>query len=314
MRLEMRKNRSVKYFLYILSVIVLLSFIKTDVKASNLNRRDSIKSSGNINFESGEVYVTADDFIYLADEIDHLERTYKCNLVDALNLIGTYFRIDGTITQDSGQNEVNNEDLKTNLSFGDIKRGILESQSLLEVRDVQATNAAGEPIYYISEEARDNGENLQITTNDTGFPLYHTEVGANNITAGYAAWINGVLVKGNGEDNRISYDNGYKEGYTKGVADSLGKAHIVYSYHQHVGNSGQAGGCYGNLTGTSVIQCGCNSYAYDKDENGHTRCGNCGHNHGGSRCSYPKGYESYTYIGLVCGKTEATIESATIVY
>ena len=78
---------------------------------------------------------------------------------------------------------------------------------------------------------------------------------------------------------RISYDNGYKEGYTKGVADSLGKAQIVYSYHQHVGNSGQAGGCYGNLTGTSVIQCGCNSYAYDKDEKGHTRCGNCGHNH-----------------------------------
>ena len=292
----------------------LVLLVKTDAKASDPNRRNKIKSSGNIKFENGEVYVTAEDFIYLADEIDHLESTYKCNLVDALNAIGTYFKSDGTITQDSGQNEVTSDELKTNLSFGDLKRGILESQTLIEVKNIQAANAAGNPLYYISEEARDNGENLQITTDDTGIPVYHREVEANNITAGYAAWINGVLVKGNGEDNRISYNNGYNEGYTQGVADSLGKAQIVYTYHQHVGNSSKVGGCYGKRKGSRVERCGCDSYAYEEDEHGHTRCGNCGHNHGSDECDAVVGSETYEYIGLVCGKTDKTIESATIIY
>ena len=53
---------------------------------------------------------------------------------------------------------------------------------------------------------------------------------------------------------------------------------------------------------------------YDKDENGHTRCANCYHNHGGDKCNAVRSYTSYTYIGLVCGKTEQTIESATIIY
>ena len=287
---------------------------KLEVKAEEYHRRDGILSKGNIIFEQGEVYITSEDFRYLADKIDALEKTYKTTLIDTLNQINVYFRNDGSVVYDSNLNEVISQEEKGSFSFEYIKNGILKSQSIESLYQTQATDGAGNLLYYVSEEARNNDEYLNTTTTDTGYPLYFREAGANNLSAGYAAWINGVLVKGNGEDNRISWNNGYNAGYSKGAADALGKVNIVYTYHAHSGNQSQIGGCYGNKTGTRPIICGCEHYAYDKDENGHTRCANCYHNHGGDTCDAVRGYQPYTYIGLVCGKTEATIESATIVY
>jgi len=297
-------------------IIFGLSWVKIDVNAQGLKRRNEIKSTGNLKFENGEVYVTASDFVYLADEIDKLESIYKCNLVNILNSINTYFKSDGSISHDSSQNEINNDELKTNLSFAYIKQGILESQSLKEVKNVQATDLAGNPLYYLNEEAKHNNDTLQITTSDSGFPLYYMEVEANNISAGRAAWVNGILIKGNGEDNRISWNNGYNEGYTKGAADALGKININYTYHRHTGNTSQVGGCYGILVGTRPNICGCNNYIYEilPGYEGHPTCGNCYHNHGSKTCDAVDGYSRYEYIGLNCGKTEETIESATIIY
>lgn len=299
------------------SILFLMSNMKTEVNAQNLNRRNEIKSRGNIKFENGEVYITSSDLVYLADEIDILEKTYKCNLVDALNSIGTYFRNEGSITYDAGQNEVNSEESKQKLSFGNIKQGILQSQSVDFVKQMQATDKEGNPLYFASETAGNNNEKINFTTTDTGFPIYYGEASAANLSAGSAAWVNGVLLKGTGEDNKRSWQNGYNEGYTNGVADSLGKAQIVYTYHQHSGNSSQVGGCYGNLTGAAPVYCGCDHYVFTDSlpgYEGHSTCANCYHNHGGDECDAVKGYEPYTYIGLVCGKTEQTIESATIVY
>lgn len=291
----------------------IISNLKIELHAGSLNRRDEIKSKGNLKFENGEVFVTSSDLLYLADEIDALESSYKCNLVDALNVIGTYFKNDGSITYDSNQNEVNNTELKTNLSFGSIKQGILNSQSLQSVKTLQATDSEGNLLYYANEEAKNKGENLNITTTDTGFPVFYKEAGANNISAGCAAWVNGVLIKGNGEDNKVSWQNGYNEGYAKGMADSLDKAEVIYSYHQHTGDDSQIGGCYGTLTGTKPVLCGCTQYAHT-DSLGHSTCANCWHNHGVNKCGATTSYTTYEYIGLTCGKTEQTIESATIVY
>lgn len=249
------------------------SNIKMEENAQNLKRRNEIVSKGKIQFENGEVCVTASDFIYLADEIDTLESTYKCTLVDALNSIGTYFKNDGTVTYDSSQNEVNSGELKMNLSFGMIQQGILSSQSI---------------------------------------PDFYEAAGADNISAGRAAWVNGILVKGNGEDNKRSWQNGYNEGYTQGIADGLSKANIQYTYHVHEGDSSAVGGCYGNCTGYQPVYCSCWGWV-----GGSYGCDNCHHAygmHGSGYCTGIVSNNAYTYIGLVCGKTTDTIESATIIY
>ena len=310
----MIRKKQIEMYSFLLCFIFVFMLSDRTVMAEEYHRRDEIKSKGNLSFEQGQVFITANDFVYLADKIDALEKTYKITLVDTLNQINVYFRSDGGVVYDSSLNEIDAEDEKGKFSFEYIKKGILLSQSIESVYQTQAVDSNGNPLYYMSEEAKNNNEYLNITTIDTGYPLYYREASVGNLSAGYAAWINGVLLKGTGEDNHISWNNGYKEGYTQGVADALGKANIVYSYHSHVGDSSSVGGCYGNLTGTRPVYCGCNSYIYDKDENGHSRCANCYHNHGGDKCDAVSSYTSYTYVGLVCGKTEQTIESATIVY
>lgn len=289
-------------------------FLKINVKAEEYHRRDEIKSKGNMSFEEGKVYVTANDFLYLADKIDALEKNYKKTLIDTINQLNVYFKNDGSVVYSSELNEIDTEEEKGKFSFEYIKKGILKSQSVESIYNVQAIDPDGNILYFISEEAKNNNEYLNVTASDTGYPLYYKEANVGNISSGYAAWVNGILLKGTGEDNRTSWNNGYNEGYTQGAADALGKVNIQYSYHSHVGNSSSVGGCYGNLTGTRPVYCGCDSYIYDKDENGHTRCANCYHNHGGNTCNAVRSYTTYTYIGLICGKTEQTIESATIIY
>lgn len=219
------------------------------VMAETSNRRANIKSQGNIEFGDGEVYIASSDLIYLADEIDTLENTYKQRTVDALNHIGTFFLQDGSIVYDAALNEVDEEEEKTALSFGTIVEGINKSQSV---------------------------EN---------FPQYRAAV-ANNLSAGTAAWVNGELVKGTGEDNENHYNNGhdqgYKEGYDQGYKEGneygynnghdqgykeghdqgynvgyeqgyaqgfvdgqqnmMNNLQITYTYHTHTGSAGN--GCY----------------------------------------------------------------------
>ena len=254
--------------------LFMISNLKVNIYAEGTQRRTEIKSKGNLNFENGKVLVTSSDLIYLADEIDNLEKKYKCNLVDALNTIGTYFKSDGSITYNSSQNEIKSEVAKANLSFAGIKHGIISSQSI---------------------------------------PLPYKEATADNLSANCAAWVNGVLVKGNGKDCENSWQNGYNEGYAQGIADSLDKVEVVYTYHEHTGDESQVGGCYGTLTGTKPVLCGCIQYVHT-DSLGHSTCANCWHNHGANKCGGIVSYKQYEYIGLACGKTEETIESATIVY
>lgn len=281
---------------------------------ANSNRRNGIKSRGNINFENGKVFFCSEDLFFLADEIDNLEDIYKRNLIEALNKIGTYFKKDGTITYESDENEVNTEELYKSISIGSIRQGIISSQSVESVKQLQAMDKEQNLLFYKNEEAKNNGENLNFTKEDSGFPMYYKEADCNNLSAGSAAWVNGVLIKGNGEDNRISWQNGYNNGYSQGVADSISKANIVYTYHQH---TEQGGACYGTISGMRPIRCGCNSFSYTESLPGYAgipSCEFCYHYHAGKVCDLPRGYEEYSYIGLVCGKTEETIESATIIY
>lgn len=288
--------------------------IQEEGTVENSKLRSRIQSKGKIKFENSKVFFTSDDLLYLADEIDKLENNYKISLIDALNLIGTYFKKDGTIIYSSEENEVDTEKLKTAVSLGSIRQGIISSQSVDFIKNLQAVDKDENLLFYQSEEAKNNKDDLNFTTTDTGFPLYYKEADANNLSAGSTAWVNGILLKGTGEDNKISWQNGYNEGYSKGVADALNKVNIEYSYHKH---TAQNGSCYGPVQGVRPIRCECNSYAFTDSLPGYegiASCANCKHNHPGEQCTGTNGYESYTYTGLVCGKTEKTIESATIVY
>lgn len=371
-----------------------------EVNAENKKRKEQIVSTGNFKFENGNVYITASDFLYLADEIDRLESTYKCNLIDALNNIGTYFKADGSITYDSSKNEIHSEEAKTSISFGNIKQGILSSQSIESLLQTQAVNKDGNLLYYSDKEGQENKNIYGITTADTGYPMFYQSANADNLSAGTAAWVNGVLIKGNGTDNAIyreegyeqgheegygqgheegyvkgyeqgkgegygqghgegyqqgyeqgkgegyeqghgegygkgygeghgkgyeegkgkgyeegygkGHEEGYREGYTQGIADGLSKVNVQYTYHTHAGNASVVGGCYGYCTGYTPVYCNCWGWV-----GGSYGCDNCHHAvgmHGDGFCTGIVSNEAYTYIGLVCGKTTDTIESATIVY
>ena len=114
---------------FLLYCLILFVSSEIRVEAEEYHRRDEIKSQGSIRFEQGEVYITSDDFRYLADKMDALENTYKSTLVDTLNQINVYFKNDGTVVYDGGLNEVDTDEEKGKFSFGFIKNGILKSQS-----------------------------------------------------------------------------------------------------------------------------------------------------------------------------------------
>ena len=112
-------------------------------------------------------------------------------------------------------------------------------------------------------------------------------------------------------------ESGYRQGYTQGVADGLSKVNVQYTYHEHIGDKTNGGGCY---TAPNMVNLYCTGYIRDEfDENGGTHigtCNKCGSTQfttGGKTCNRLLGttQEGYT-IG--CGKTEETIESATIIY
>lgn len=299
----------------IVTVLLMSMIFVMGIPAQAAVRRDRIKSKGSVSFEEGKIFLTAEDFHYLAEQIDSLEGTYKVNTIDALNFIGTYFKKDGSIQHEKDKNEIATENDKLSLTLSQIIQGIRESQSISSLKGTQAVNKDGQPLFYQSEDANGAKNHLEAGTQDTGLPLNYKEAVSDNLSAGCAAWINGVLVKGNGADNDHFRELGYREGYTKGVAEALGKVNVVYQYHQHEGVDSQVGGCYGNVTGTRPVLCGCDNYAWaDYDGNGTSSCANCWHNHGGDTCTATRTYESYTYIGLTCNKTTDTIESATIQY
>lgn len=169
--------------------------------AETSSRRANIKSSGNLDFENGTVYIASSDLTYLADEIDNLEDTYKQTTVDALNDIGTYFLPDGTIVNDDLKNEVDTDEEKSALAFGKITEGIRKSQSVDSLSQTQVTDKDGNLLYYETEEAQNNKDIHSLTTTDTGFPAFYQSANADNLSAGTAAWVDGTLIKGNGSDN-----------------------------------------------------------------------------------------------------------------
>ena len=180
------------------------------------NRRKSITSKGVIEFAGETVVFDTSDLARLADEIDRLEWISKYATLKALNQINTYYTSsEGDISHDSGSSAILPE-MAAALSFYDLYRGILQSQSVEYLAGVQAKDPEEEPLYYADENARDGKDLLRTTTDANDFPLLIGAAKAANLSAGTAAWVDGKPVIGNGADNKAHYDCGYKEGYEEG--------------------------------------------------------------------------------------------------
>lgn len=115
----------------------------------------------------------------------------------------------------------------------------------------------------------------------------------------------------------------YSQGYIDGQNNVTANLNISYKYHEHSGNSSVVGGCYGNVSGTRT--CGGRYYVYMNASGWIASCYSCGTNGvvGQSSQYAAEAWASgkscgakvpYTSIGVVCGKTTDTIESATIIY
>lgn len=299
-------------------VIGLTSSAQTDKRSAN------IKSKGIIDFQNGAAVISSSDLNYLADEIDLLEDTYKTETVNALNQVGTFYKLDGTTTFNPEESTLASSDASI-LPFSAITDGIINSQSIPAERTYLGTLPGGTEM---------NG-NISAAT-------------AENLSLGTAAWVDGELIVGTGADNNSYYNRGYADGYAN-VVDS---ASISYAYHEHKNGNNQVvttspiyatsnpGGCYKaaghthNATGT------CSStYIPGKTCGGEVgwvsgpsgtmdfqRCCSCGalwsdSNNDGRCDAVTQAAQTIWHCGsptntwtIQCGKTEKTIESATITF
>lgn len=191
----------------ILTFIVCAGIIGSSVMAEEgqYDRRSSLASKGAVEYADGTVVIDSSDLTYLADRIDELERTYKAATVDALNQIGTYYASsDGDISHDPDNNHISS-DMAAELSFNDLYQGILKSQSVDHLADVQAQDPDGKPLYYADGSAAESNNLIMTTTEANGLPILIRPASENNLTAGTAAWVNGKLIVGNGADNAAYY-------------------------------------------------------------------------------------------------------------
>ena len=101
------------------------------------------------------------------------------------------------------------------------------------------------------------------------------------------------------------------------MANALGNVNIQYNYHTHEGTTTSGTGCY---TTPNIVNVTCTGWIADEfDINGGihigtcNRCGRTDYTTGGKICGRLLGTRQDGYK-LDCGKTEDTIESATIIY
>lgn len=150
------------------------------ISSQETETKNALNSKGIIDYDDGKVVFDSADLIKLADGIDNLNSGYKYEAVSALNTIHTYLKEDGTVAHEQNDETVSPENADK-LSFSQICTGILKSQSVEHLADQNILPA--------SEE---------------------------NLSEGSAAWVDGVLLIGSGEDNKNAYEQGYEDGMAQG--------------------------------------------------------------------------------------------------
>ena len=274
-----------------LNKIVVFSLLVTlfPLRIQAEDSTNPLVSRGGVTLSNGEesVSIETSDLYNLRTALEDLETKYDQGIITALGSIGTNIST-------------------TNPTFEELINGIVHSQDI------------------------------------------STSTIADNLSAGKEAWVNGEKIVGTGVDNDYFYDKGYAEGYAK-----VTNASISYTYHKHKDGSGNIlttfdtvysntspGGCYRGNGHNHTSTCTSREESYTEKCGGSVSRGDGGLGDGGTRdvcnscgkmweagtgpsscyktvtkkrtvwnCGYP------TNIWVIgCGKTEQTIESATIVF
>ena len=219
-------------------------------------------TSGKVLFKSSDITTLAEGVNTANDRITAEEgqaKSFKDGISESLQHIGstpssgTYgYYSPSNLTGDSDlgnfQNVINGSQAITGYPTGTKDADGNETT----LNNMQATDKDGNLLYYT-----DDTKDLTKTTTDTSkitlgtntdgttktaddYKVYYKPASAANLTAGSAAWVDGSLIKGNGQDNTTLYNNGYVAGMQHQT-----NGNIVYTLvHQHTGSSTSGGGCY----------------------------------------------------------------------
>ena len=139
----------------------------------------------------------------------------------------------------------------------------------------------------------------------------------------------------------LGNDTYFDLGYSEGFAQKTDSISIIYNYHKHSGSSTSMGGCYtvgyhihtGSCTSTCTVEAECiastrgergnyyNEYIYRHKNCGQgTVTGSDWQNHSRKGQTWTSNHTYSSCTGKInayklgCGKTEESIESATLIY
>lgn len=187
-----------------------------------------LKSYGKIVYQKGTdtIKIDSDDLYMLADQIDQV----KLDVTDQLEALNTYFSTGEGIVLSTSEdiNVVHATPAEEeavdplDVNFDTLLEGIAVSQSVSS--DVTAYG------YPAGTELYKNASGV-LTTNGSEKGAEQISVAAataDNLSAGTAAWVNGSLILGTGEDNKSYQEEGYKNGQSDSSAKGLYQITVNY--------------------------------------------------------------------------------------
>ncbi|MCM1267768.1 MAG: hypothetical protein NC302_07670 [Bacteroidales bacterium] len=206
-----RKNKKIISIMLILGMLSGVCMVSTAAGNSTATR-DSLRSQGAVRYEDGTESVVIDsaDLYTLADKLD----LFKVRTAQQLGAIGTYLSKDPggiPLTSEAGiyaahqKPSSSDETDPLSLSFETILEGIAASQSIST--DPAAYGMGTGTTLYKTADGK-----LSSIAQEGAEPIRIQAAAAENLSAGTAAWVNGRLILGTGEDNQSYHDRGYQEG------------------------------------------------------------------------------------------------------
>ena len=300
------------------SAILIFTLVGINSVSSNADNL-AFKSTGDVKAKDGEVLFSFSDLLTLeqkintvGSELDALENSVGNNKEELLNILSMN----------------PNLDVNPDASFGEITSYVQNMTSIPEDTYFYEDGTEGSADTIVRYK-KINGEyflcNANGVVSEGATPVDITDktlepynaTAARNMSAGAAGYASNSFLLGDGSDNAAYY----AQGVVDGLAQALDNLQVSYQYHVHQGDGTIVDGCYGNLTKTERVQCGLKCTDTSWEDGGRQYiAATCSNGHFNDYQSYigkacPQMMnKTVNYIGPVCGKTEETVESVTIIY
>lgn len=237
----------------IMAAAIMVNTCMVAMAADNSNAtKNSLNSKGVICYQEGQetVVIDSDDLYTLADRLD----LFKTRVVERLGSMYTYLSKDSAGVSLGGSDDiyvVHKEPSSENavdpltLDFDVILHGIEFSQSIPS--DPSAYGLASDVKLYIGKDGK-----LLTAQTSGATPTSIRKATAANLSAGKAAWVDGELLLGTGEDMATMYNSmssggelgtyNISSGYTLPVDVASAYAYVVTTAHSGSGEDGNTAG------------------------------------------------------------------------